>query len=110
MANESQTTHVDHGSVVDLSNKMDELSFRAQDVLTRYKDAVEHAQSGQILNGEAGLANLKTGADVDEAQKKIQARFQSINELLRGGASTYTSTDGHNAHQVAAVAGSIKFH
>jgi hypothetical protein len=105
----SQPTTVNHGSVVDLSNKMDELSHRAQDVLTRYKDAVEHAQSGQILNGDAGLANLKTGADVQEAQLKIQMRFQNVNEMLRGGASTYSNADQQNAHEVAAVAGSIRF-
>ncbi|SBS76604.1 conserved hypothetical protein [uncultured Mycobacterium sp.] len=104
----SGTTSVDHGAVVDLANKMDELSHRAQDVLTRYKNAVEDAQNG-VLTGDAGLANIKTGADVDDAQRKIQARFQSINEMLRGGASTYTNTDQHNAHQVAAVAGSIQF-
>ncbi len=106
----STTTKVDHGSVVDLANKMDELSHRAQDVLSRYKDAIEHAQSAQYINGDAGVANLNTGADVEQAQRKIQARFQSINDLLRSGASNYTSTDQSNAHSVASVAANIRFH
>jgi hypothetical protein len=103
------STTVNHSAVVNLANQMDELSHRAQDVLARYEDAVQHAQSGQVLNGAAGLTNLKTGAEVKEAQMKIQARFQAVNDLLRSGAGTYTNTDEDNAHQVASVASSIRF-
>lgn len=100
---------VNHAAVVNLANQMDELSHRAQDVLARYEDAVQHAQSGQILNGAAGSTNLVTGAEVKDAQMKIQTRFQSVNDMLRSGASTYTNADEDNAHQVASVAGSLKF-
>ena len=46
-----------------------------------------------------------TGAEIKDAQMKIQTRFQSVNDLLRSGATTYTSTDEDNAHQFASVAG-----
>lgn len=102
-------TTVNHAAVVHLANQMGELSHRAQDVLTRYLEAVNHAQSGQILNGSAGLANVRTGQEVQEAQMKIQTRFQSVNDLLRQGAGTYTATDEDNAQQVASVGSHIRF-
>ena len=102
-------TTVNHASVVALANQMDELSHRAQDVLARYEEAVQHAQSGQVLNGAAGSTNLVTGAEIKDAQMKIQARFQAVNDLLRSGASTYTSTDEDNAHQISSVASSLRF-
>lgn len=103
------STTVNHGAVVGLANQMDELSHRAQDVLARYEESVQHAQSGQILNGAAGSTNLVTGAEVKEAQMKIQARFQSVNDMLRSGANTYTSTDEDSAHQLASVASGLRF-
>jgi uncharacterized protein YukE len=102
-------TTVNHSAVIALANQMDELSHRAQDVLARYEDAVQAAQSSQTLNGAAGNANITTGAEVKEAQMGIQTRFQMVNDLLRSGATTYTSTDEDNAHQVASVAGSLRF-
>jgi hypothetical protein len=102
-------TEVDHGSVVNLSNQMDELSHRAQDVMARYQDAVQHAQSAQVLNGAAGSTNLVTGAEIHDAQMKIQARFQAVNDLLRSGASTYTNTDESSAHEISSVAGSLRY-
>lgn len=102
-------TTVNHAAVVNLANQMDELSHRAQDVLARYEDAVQHAQSAQILNGSAGQANLVTSAQIKEAQLKIQSRFQAVNDLLRQGAGTYTSTDEDNAQQVASVGSHIRF-
>ena len=103
------STQVNAASVNALANQMDELSHQAQDVLARYEAAVEHAQSEQILNGQAGSANLVTGAEIKEAQMKIQTRFQRINDLLRSGATTYTSTDEDSAHSVASVASSLRF-
>ncbi|GAB4978954.1 hypothetical protein [Mycobacterium avium] len=103
------STTVNHAAVVALANQMDELSHRAQDVLSRYEAAVQHAQSAQILNGAAGSTNLVTGAEIKDAQMKIQTRFQAVNDLLRSGATTYTSTDEDNAHSFASVAGSLRF-
>lgn len=103
------TTQVNHAGVVGLANQMDELSHRAQDVLSRYEADVQHAQSAQVLNGNAGSTNVVTGAEIKDAQMKIQHRFQQINDLLRGGANTYTNTDEQNAHQVASVASSLRF-
>lgn len=102
-------TKVNHAAVVHLANQMDELSHRAQDVLARYSDAVQHAQSAQILNGTAGNANLVTGAEIHDAQMKIQSRFQAVNDLLRQGATTYTSADEDNAQAVASVGSHIRF-
>jgi hypothetical protein len=100
---------VDHAAVVNLANQMDELSHRAQDVLARYSDAVQHAHAAQILNGTAGSTNLVTGAEVHDAQMKIQSRFQAVNDLLRQGATTYTSTDEDAAQAVASVSSHIRF-
>jgi hypothetical protein len=101
---------VNHSSVVGLANSMDELSQRAQNVLARYEDAVQHAQAAQILNGSAGNTNVVTGAEIKDAQMKIQSRFQQVNDMLRSGGSQYTNTDEDNAHQIAQVASHIRFH
>jgi uncharacterized protein YukE len=103
------STQVNAGSVVALANQMDELSHRAQDVLARYQAAVEHAQSAQILNGQAGTSHLVTGAEIKDAQMRIQTRFQAVNDLLRSGASTYTTTDEDNAQAVSSVASGLRF-
>ena len=50
-----------------------------------------------------------TGAEIKDAQLKIQARFQAVNDLLRSGATKYTGADEENAHNVASVAGSLRF-
>jgi hypothetical protein len=39
---------------------------------------------------------------------KIQSRFQSVNDLLRQGAGTYTNTDHDAAQAVASVASHIR--
>jgi uncharacterized protein YukE len=100
---------VDHGSVVNLANQMDELSHRAQDVMARYQDAVQHAQASQIFGGGAGDTNVVTGAEIHDAQMKIQTRFQSVNDLLRSGAATFTGADEHNASQIASVGSSLRY-
>ncbi len=99
-------TVVNHESVVNLANKMDELSHRAQDVLARYEDAVHSAQAS--FTGAAGTTNISTTAEVKDAQMKIQTRFQAVNDLLRTGATTFTGHDEDNAHQIASVASSIR--
>lgn len=100
-------TVVNAAAVNHLANQMDELSHRAQDVLQRYEDVIQHAQSAQILNGSAGWANVSTGAQVKEAQLKIQSRFQQINDALRSGGSIYTSQDEDNKGHIEAVGASI---
>ena len=103
------STVVNHAAVVSLANQMDELSHRAQDVLSRYEAAVQQAHSSQALNGAAGSTNLVTGAEIKDAQMKIQTRFQSVNDLLRSGASRYTNADEDNKSSLASVAGSLRF-
>ena len=88
---------------IDLANQMDELSHRAQDVLQRYEDASSTRSPAQILNGGAGLANSKTGAEVKEAQLKIQTRFQQRQRPCCAAAPAPTPTPtSENAQQVAA--------
>ena len=103
------STVVNAAAVNNLANQMDELSHRAQDVLQRYEDIIQHAQSGQILNGAAGSANIVTGAQVKEAQLKIQARFQAVNDLLRSGASIYTVHDETNKGHIDGVTSALRF-
>jgi uncharacterized protein YukE len=102
-------TVVDAAAVNHLANQMDELSHRAQDVLQRYEDCIQHAQSAQILNGGAGWANISTGAQVKEAQLKIQTRFQQVNDQLRSGASTYTTVDDENKGHISGVGSSLRY-
>jgi hypothetical protein len=103
------STTVNHAAVVGLSNQMDELSQRAQSVLARYEEMVQHGQAAQILNGSAGNTNVITGAEVKEAQMKIQMRFGQVNEILRGGAGQYTNADEDNASQISSVQSHIRF-
>ncbi|MEE6140373.1 type VII secretion target [Mycobacterium sp. 050128] len=105
----SQPIHVDQSSVVSLAGQMDELSHRAQDVLSRYSDLVQHGNSAQYLRGSAGSTNLVTAEEIHEAQNKIQSRFQSVNELLRSGASQYHNTDSEAQGHIASVAGHLRF-
>lgn len=105
----SQPLHVDVAAVTSLANSMDELSHRAQDVLSRYQEAVQHGQAAQILNGKAGDTNVVTGEEIRAAQMKIQARFQNVNDLLRQNAGTYDNVDHDAAANVAQVASSLRF-
>jgi negative regulator of replication initiation len=101
--------HVDHSSVVNLANQMDELSHRAQDVMSRYQEAAQHAQASQVFDSGAGDTNVVTAAEIHDAQMKIQTRFQAVNDLLRSGASTFTNSDEQNAHQIASVGSSLRY-
>jgi WXG100 family type VII secretion target len=103
-------TKVNHASVVNLAGQMDELSQRAQNVLQRYEDTVQHAQAAQILNGGAGNTNLVTAAEIRDAQMRIQQRFQQVNDVLRSGAGHYTNADETNASAIAGLQGHIQFH
>ena len=77
---------------------------RAQDVLARYEETVQHGHAAQILNGSAGNTNLITGAEIKEAQMKIQMRFGQVNEMLRGGARPATPTPTRTTlHQISSV-------
>jgi WXG100 family type VII secretion target len=110
MTTMAEPTHVNAQQVNNLANQMDDLSHRAQDVLSRYEEAVNHAQASQTFNGSAGSANIVTTAEVKEAQMKIQTRFQQVNDMLRHGATQYTSTDEDNAQHVRSIASSIAHH
>jgi hypothetical protein len=105
----SQPTHVNHGQVVGLANQMDELSHRAQDVLQRYEDLVNHGHSGGSLVGAAGQANLVSSGQIKEAQLKIQHRFQQVNDLLRQGASMYSSADDDNHQRLASLPSQMRW-
>lgn len=96
-------------SLTHLANKMDELSHRAQDVLTRYEHQVLDGQSSNMLVGIAGTTNVSTAAEVKEAQMKIQARFQAVNDMLRHGANVYDNSDQDNNSTIHSVGQSLKF-
>lgn len=102
-------TLVNHQQLNALAAQMDELSHRAVDVLQRYSDAVQHANSGQILVGSAGQAHLVTSEQIHQAQTSIQNRFRAVNEVLRQGSGHYQNTDEDNSQMVASLASNLRF-
>jgi len=88
--------------------RMDELSTRAQSVLQRYEDSNQQLSATGGLNGQGGTMNLKTSAEVHEAQMKIQTNFQNLNDLVRQNTNKYTHTDEQNAHNLASIPGMLR--
>jgi uncharacterized protein YukE len=89
------------------ADRMDELSQRAQSVLQRYDDHNRQAHSSGTFQGEGGDMNIRTSAEVQEAQMKIQTRFQNLNDLVRQNTHGYTRTDQQVAHSLAAIPGQL---
>lgn len=89
--------------------RMDELSTRAQSVLQRYEDANQQLSATGGLNGQGGTMNLKTSAEVHEAQMKIQTNFQNLNDLVRQNTNKYTHTDEQNGQTISSVAGALRY-
>jgi hypothetical protein len=88
---------------------MDDISARMQDVVGRYQAANEEAISNQTMGGGAAMTSLATGAEIHDAQMKIQHRFQQINDTLRQAGSHTTNTDSDNTSLYQQVAGNIHF-
>ena len=104
------TTVVNHAALVNLANEMDELKHQAVSVMSRYEECFNHAQSSKAFAGDAGAASVVSGAQIHDAQMRIQQKFEQVNDLLRHGASTYTGTDQDNQHAIASLTSHIKFH
>jgi uncharacterized protein YukE len=104
------TTVVNHAAVVNLANEMDELKHQAVSLMSRYEECVNHAQSSKAFAGGAGAASVVSGAQIHDAQMRIQQKFEQVNDLLRHGAATYTGTDQDNQHAVQSLTSHIKFH
>jgi hypothetical protein len=92
-----------------LANAMDDISHRMQDVLRRYQAANEESLANQTMGGKYAMQSLVTGAEITDAQTKIQQRFQAINDQLRSGATHYDNMNQQNASTMASVAGHIRF-
>ena len=92
-----------------LANMMDDTSHRMQAVLDRYQHANQEAIATQTMGGHAAMTSVATGAEIHDAQQKIQMRFQMVNDTLRGGAGQYSNMDADNASAIANVAGHISF-
>jgi uncharacterized protein YukE len=104
------TTVVNHGALVNLANEMDELKHQAVSLMSRYEECFNHAQSSKAFAGGAGAASVVSGGEIADAQRRIQQKFEQVNDLLRHGASTYTGTDHDNLHAMQSLASHIKFH
>ena len=104
------TTVVNHAALVNLANQMDELKHQGVSLMSRYEECFNHAQSSKAFAGSAGAASVVSGAQIHDAQMRIQQKFEQVNELLRHGAATYTGTDEDNTHAIQSVASHIKFH
>ncbi|WP_375489203.1 WXG100 family type VII secretion target [uncultured Mycobacterium sp.] len=100
---------VGHPQLVAFADQMDELSQRVQDVLQQYLNHSMELHSGGGLTGAAGTANIQTTQDVHDAQARIQARFQQLNDLVRQNAHGYANTDHNNQQTIAAVPGALRF-
>jgi uncharacterized protein YukE len=104
------STVVNHAALVNLSQEMDELKHQATSLMSRYEECFNHAQSSKAFAGSAGAASVASGGEIHDAQMRIQQKFEQVNELLRHGAATYTSTDQDNQHHIQSVASHIKLH
>lgn len=105
----SQTQVLNAAQVHDLAGKMDDISHRICDVLTRYLDHVQNAQASQLFNGSGGDQNVATAIDVQDAQNKIQNRFKQINDMLRQTQSSTTGTDHDVVSSLQQVGSHIQF-
>lgn len=103
------TIKVNAANVHNLAGTMDDISARMQSVIGRYQAANEEAIANQTMGGGAAMTSLATGAEIHDAQMKIQNRFQQINDALRGAGSHTTNTDGDNRALYQQVAGNIHF-
>lgn len=103
-------TTVNHASLVNLANEMDELKHQATGIMARYEETFTHAQASGAFAGGAGKASVGAGTEIHNAQMRIQQKFEQVNQLLRHGASTYTSTDEDNAQQAQNLVGHLKWH
>lgn len=103
------TIKVNAASVHNLANTMDDISQRMQDVLNRYQHANEESIASQTMGGQAAMTSVATGAEVHDAQTKIQHRFQQVNDTLRQAGSHTSNTDHDNSTLYQQVAGAIRF-
>ncbi|MBE1551792.1 uncharacterized protein YukE [Mycobacterium sp. OAS707] len=103
------TIKVNAANVHNLANTMDDVSQRMQDVLNRYQHANEESIANQTMGGNAAMTSVATGAEIHDAQTKIQHRFQQVNDTLRQAGSHTTNTDHDNSSLYQQVAGAIKF-
>ena len=103
------TIKVNAANVHNLAATMDDISARMQSVVGRYQAANEEAIANQTMGGGAAQTSLVTGAEIHDAQMKIQHRFTQINDTLRAAGSHTTNTDGDNRTLYQQVAGNIHF-
>jgi uncharacterized protein YukE len=104
------TIKVNAANVHNLAAVMDDISVRMQGVVGRYQAANEEAIARQTMGGGAAMTSLATGAEIHDAQMKIQNRFQQVNDALRAAGSHTTNTDQDNRALYQQLAGGIKFH
>lgn len=91
------TDQVDH-----LVQQMDGLRQRAIHLLQQYDDAYTDL-SATGLRGSAGQANFATSGQIKEAQAKIQARFDQVNQVLHGGNVQFANAEADNVQQVQSL-------
>lgn len=91
------TDQVDH-----LVQQMDGLRQRAIHILEQYDESYTHLASAG-LRGDAGQANFTTSAHIKEAQVKINARFDQVNQVLHGGNVQFANAEADNAQQVQSL-------
>jgi uncharacterized protein YukE len=100
MATPHTKVHTDQ--VNHLVQQMDGLRQRAINILEQYDEAyTQLATAG--LRGDAGNANFATSGQIKEAQAKIQARFDQVNQVLHGGNVQFANTEADNAQQVQSL-------
>jgi uncharacterized protein YukE len=100
MATPHTKVHTDQ--VNHLVQQMDGLRHRAISLLQQYDDAYTHLASAG-LRGDAGHANFTTSAQIKEAQVKINARFDQVNQVLHGGNVQFANAEADNVQQVQSL-------
>lgn len=99
---------VGHEEMLTAANSLDELKHRAIDVLDRYMHHSQDLQAGQMLTGAAGATNVVTAEEIQNAQMKIQTRWDTLINLLRSNTHGYIAADEQNSSHIGSIVGGLR--
>ena len=105
----SKPNIVGQSQVLATADTLDDLKFQAIDVLQRYYNHSMELQASGALDGGAGRTNVVTAEEIQQAQLKVQMRWDQLIQALRNSAPQFGDIDAQNASHIASVAGGLRF-
>ena len=105
----AQTNIVGQSQILALCDTLDDRKNYLIDVLGRYYQHSMDLQAAGHLDGGAGRTNVVTAEEIKAAQMKIQMRWDTLIQALRGSVPQFEQTDAHSASHIASVAGGLRF-